>query len=84
MAVPDGWPPARFERVHRTRPTGCLARRLTCAYTVSRQCVSAISGGFKSLAVEAADGMYPGVVASCGVLGDHIDEGQERRELVHR
>jgi len=32
------------ERVHRTRPTGYLARRLTCAYTVSRQCVSAISG----------------------------------------
>jgi hypothetical protein len=34
--------------------------------------------------VEAADGMYPGVFASCGVLGDHIDEGQERRELVRR
>jgi hypothetical protein len=35
-------------------------------------------------AVEAVDGMYPGVLASCGVLGDHIDEGQERRKLVGR
>jgi hypothetical protein len=34
--------------------------------------------------VEAADGIHPGVFANYGVLGDHIDEGQERRELVRR